>query len=131
MSETRIYIVEDHPFMRDTLKAYLNATSGLEVVGVAASAEEAREGLPSLQADLLLIDVSLPGTDGLSFAAEVTQHRSDLACLILSGHHQQTYLERARKARVSGYVQKGDPDVVVEAIRAVASGQSYWVDEET
>lgn len=128
MSATQIYLVEDHPFMRDMLQSYLGSTDGLEVCGLAASAEEALEVLAGLGVDLLLVDVSLPGMDGIIFAEEARCRRPELPCLMLSGHHERTYVERARQAGARGFLRKGDPEEMIQAIRLVVSGGTYWKD---
>lgn len=121
-----IYLIEDQHLMRDSMKAYLDAEPDLEVVGTADRGEEALEDLNGeALPDLLLIDVALPGMSGIEFLKKLRAAHPDVACLMLSGHVEETYIEAARSAGARGYVMKGQPDEYLEAIRAILDGGTY------
>ena len=120
-----VFIVEDHTIMLEMLKVLVGDETGLEVCGTAATGEEAMERLPAVQADLVLIDVSLPGINGIELAAKVTSRWPDRRCLMLSGHQEIAYVERSLAAGAQGYVAKGDPYEIPKAIRRVLAGEEY------
>lgn len=80
----RIFIVEDHPVMREMLGALLRQEPDFEVSGAAATAEEALERLAEKSADLLLVDVSLPKMSGIELVQEVQRRGLELRCLMLT-----------------------------------------------
>ena len=110
--------------MRRITSEYVGKLPGLEVCGAAASAEEALDRLPAA-ADLVLVDVSLPGMSGIELVAEVVARWPSLRCLMLSGHTEVAYVERALGGGAKGYVKKGDTAALVEAIRCVSDGGTY------
>lgn len=123
----RVYIVEDHPVMRQSLADYLCLDPEFELCGSAESAEQALEDLPSARAALVLLDLSLPGRTGLELLEEI-RDRWQLPCVILSGHGEGSYVGRAFAAGARGYLLKGRPHEVPVAIRQVMDGQIYVSD---
>jgi DNA-binding NarL/FixJ family response regulator len=111
--------------MRDVVREYLESLPEFEVVGVASSGEEALERLGEGEAELVIVDNSLPGMSGIDLVAEVHQRWAELPCLMLSGHGQAAHVERALSAGALGYVLKGDPVELPEAILAVLHGSRY------
>lgn len=122
---TRIYIIEDHAFMRTMLQEFLNRVPDLEVCGTAATAEEALQNALQTEPTLLLVDVALPGMSGIDLAREAQARWPDLPCLMLSGHHEPAYIEQALAAGARGYVLKGNPDAIVDAVQEVLAGNIY------
>jgi len=120
----RIYIVEDHPVMRDTLVEYLGMDDDLEICGTAADAEKALAGLEEADPSVILLDLSLPGTSGLDLLAEIRE-RWEVPCVILSGHKEQNHLRRAFQRGARGYLLKGHPDEIRVAIHRVLEGRVY------
>jgi DNA-binding NarL/FixJ family response regulator len=113
-----LFLVEDHPVMRDALAFLIDAQPDLTLCGAAASAEEALERLPG-GADLVLVDVSLPGMNGLEFVRRVSEQWPGLPCVVLSGHAAERYAEPAHAAGAAAYVMKDNADAVVSTIHAV------------
>lgn len=113
--------------MRETLVDYLRFTPDIELVGVAASAEEAAEQLQDIDASLVLVDLSLPRRSGLDLLEEIGR-RWQLPCVILSGHGERSHVERAFAAGARGYVLKGTPQDVPAAIRHVMGGEVFLSD---
>lgn len=120
-----IYIVEDHPIMRESLEMYLRALHGLSVCGAAESAEEALAQIPDTPPDLVLVDMSLPGISGAELIARLRERIPDLRCLVLSGHGESTYVQQAFASGARGYVMKGDFDELKQAIDEVTGGEVY------
>ena len=121
----RIFVIEDHPLMREVLRDYLGAMPGVEICGEATSGEEALERLDEVEADLLLVDTTLGGMNGIDFVKRVAARWKDLPCLMLSGHGQEGYVERALHAGARGYVLKGNPAELPRAIEKVLGGEVY------
>lgn len=120
-----IYIVEDHDDMRRILAEFLTVQSGLEVLGGAATAEEALESLERDQPNLLLVDVALPGMSGLELLERVRSRWPGVRCVILSGHGQREHVERALEAGAWGYILKGNPHEVPTALHRVIEGEVF------
>jgi DNA-binding NarL/FixJ family response regulator len=122
---TRIYIVEDHCLMRQVLREMIDKVPGLEVCGVAASAEEALAGLNGAEVDVALIDISLPQMSGAELVAVLRARWPALRCLILSGHNEASYVKHGLAAGAQGYILKGNPAELQEGIASVLAGNRY------
>lgn len=111
--------------MREVVRAYLGAIPGLSICGEAHTGEEALERLAETAADLVVVDTSLPTMGGIDLVAALHDRWADLPCLMLSGHSQESYVERALDAGARGYVLKGQPSELPEAIRRIMEGGRY------
>lgn len=120
-----IYIVEDHPIMRQMIRDLVLSEPDFKVCGLAASGEEALHDLASGEAELVLIDMSLPEMSGIDLVKALRKQRPDLRCMLYSGHGEAIYVERALAAGAHGYVLKGTADELPKAIRHVLSDQVY------
>lgn len=121
----RVFVVEDHAYVRDQVADYLSEVGGFEVCGTAGSAAEALAALPDTACDLALIDVSMPGMNGIALVQQLGVTCPDVRCLMLSGHAMKAYAAEALRAGAYGYVVKGDPDALLEGIRAALRGERY------
>lgn len=121
----RVYIVEDHALMRETLAEFVEDEPGWELCGCAANAETALHELSERDADLALIDVALSGMSGIDLVPLLVARQPALRCVMLSGHAESSYVGRAFAAGARGYVLKGDPASLVEAMETVARGERY------
>lgn len=123
-----IYLVEDQDILRSSLHMYVDNEDDLNVVGSAEDAPTALEEIDAQVPDLVLIDVALPGMSGISLLNQLREDHPDLACLMLSGHSEDQYVQQAVNAGAQGYVRKGDPDEYLAAIEAVLDGSTYVSD---
>jgi two-component system response regulator NreC len=122
----RIALCDDHAVVRSGLRRILEAEADLEVVGEAGSAAEAAEVASSARPDVFLMDLGLPGRNGIAATADVRAVSPDTRVLVLTVHDDVAYLRRAFEAGATGYLVKEAADVeLVQAVRQVAEGKQY------
>jgi DNA-binding NarL/FixJ family response regulator len=123
----RIFLVDDHPVMREGLARLINCEPDLEICGGAGSAAAALAKIESLKPDLVIIDVSLTkGASGLELMKDLATRHARLPMLGLSTHDESLYAERVLRAGAKGYVMKQEPtETVMKAVRAILSGNLY------
>jgi DNA-binding NarL/FixJ family response regulator len=118
--------VDDHPIMRDGISQLINQQGDMEVCGCASSGPEALNHLDAAEPDMLMVDLSLPGMDGIELIKIVRKRRASLPILVLSMHPESLYAERAIRAGAKGYVMKhASADTLLSAIRRVLSGKLF------
>lgn len=120
-----IYIVEDHPLMQQTMAEFLNRAPDLHVCGAVSTAQEALAELPTTQTDLVLIDLALPDKSGLELLRSLQHMLPNLRCLMFSSYQDAIYVHQALAAGACGYLFKGEPLELVNAIRQVLNGERY------
>ncbi|UUZ55318.1 response regulator transcription factor [Massilia sp. H-1] len=128
MSETiHILLVDDHPLVRDGLRARLEAVPHLKVVAEADGADEALRQAAQCQVDLVLMDINMRGISGIEATALFRERFPDISVLILSMHDKLEYVSQAMQAGARGYVLKDAPgkDIVL-AIDTVMAGGIYY-----
>jgi two-component system response regulator NreC len=122
----RLLITDDHGVLRAGLRALLNNEPDLEVVGEAASGEEALHLAGELQPDVVLMDISLPGVDGIETTQRLMELQPGIRVLILTFHEDECLLEGAISAGAAGYILKRAVESeLINAIRAVSRGELY------
>jgi DNA-binding NarL/FixJ family response regulator len=127
---TRILVVDDHPLMRPGLTQRINQEPDLSVCGEAEEAHTAVEAVAALKPEMVIVDISLKGIDGIELIKRIRERSKTLPILVLSMHDEFLYAERALRAGAKGYIMKQEPpERVVEAIRRVFSGKLYVSDK--
>jgi DNA-binding NarL/FixJ family response regulator len=122
----QIYIVDDHPLMRKGLAMTLEKEVGFELCGQAESAEQALSEILDLKPDVAIIDISLPGMNGLELVKNLLHQSPEQKILIVSRHDEELYAERALRAGAKGYLMKLEAvDVLVQAINQILNGGIY------
>ena len=122
----RLLLVDDHPLVRDGLRARLEVVPGFEVAGEASNAEEARALLDELHPTLVLMDVGMKGINGIELTAMLLEREPALLVLMLSMYDNPEYVQRALQAGARGYVLKDSPaSEIIAAIEAVAAGGTF------
>ncbi|MET9725932.1 response regulator transcription factor [Streptomyces zaomyceticus] len=122
---TRVFLVDDHEVVRRGLRDLIDDEPDMEVVGEAATAEQALARGPALRPDVAVLDVRLPDGDGISVCRELRSRMPDVACLMLTSFDDEDALLDAIMAGASGYVLKQiKGSDLVAAVRTVATGQS-------
>lgn len=126
MSPIRILLVDDHAILRAGLRALLANYSDLEVVGEAGDGADAVIRVNELKPDVVVMDVAMPGMNGLSATRQIVQDHPQTKILILTQYSNKEYVLPLLKAGAGGYVLKQAVDTdLVTAIRAVARGESF------
>jgi len=126
MMPIRILIVDDHAIVRAGIRALLQLHPDFEVVGEAADGREALAQVHALQPDVVLMDIGMPGMDGLAATYEIANACPQARVLILTQHENREYILPALRAGAAGYVLKRAPDdSLVRAIREVHAGGTY------
>jgi DNA-binding NarL/FixJ family response regulator len=124
--KNRILIVDDHPLFRHGISDLINAESDLEVCGEADNAPAALEGIRAHAPDLVTIDISLRGANGIELLKSIKAEYGRLPLLVLSMHDESLYALRALRAGARGYIMKQEAlDRVMSAIRQVLRGDLY------
>ena len=127
MSEkTRVLLVDDHTILRTGLRMFFNSQKDLVVIGEAVSGEDALEKVQLHQPDVVILDISMPGMNGIEAIARIKQLTPDVGIIILTMHEAEEYLKQAMQAGASGYVLKKAADTeLLEAVRAVARKEIF------
>ena len=127
VATVRLVIVDDHPLVRDGLRARLSVVPGLEVIGEAASGDAALELAAALMPDLMLVDVGMRGMNGIELATQLRLRHPGIRVLMLSMHDNREYVLSAIRAGARGYELKESPtEEILSAISAVCAGGNYF-----
>ncbi len=122
----KIFIVDDHPIVRKGLAQMINQETDLVVCGEADSAQHALESLKKSQPDLIIVDISLQGIDGIELIKIIKARYSNLPALVVSMHDESLFAERALRVGARGYIMKQEAiEKMMEAIRRVLRGELY------
>ena len=122
---TRVLIVDDHAVVRGGLSSLLATTTDLEVVGEAADGETAVRLAAELEPDVILMDLSMPVSDGVQATREIRQQNPDAHVLVLTSFSEHRRIMDALDAGAEGYLLKhSEPEVILSGIRAVMAGGS-------
>src|ERR687884_1364955 len=127
MAPLRILIADDHPLFRDGMHGLLDAVPDLEVVGEAATGDEAVALAASLQPDIILMDIKMPGLNGIAATREILAAQPQIGVLIVTMFEDDDSVFAAMRAGARGYLLKGaDGAETLRAIRAVAGGEAIF-----
>jgi DNA-binding NarL/FixJ family response regulator len=125
-NKKKIFIVDDHPIVRDGLTTIINHEKDFEVCGQADEAREAFKVISELKPDVVISDISLKNSDGLELTKNLKARYPTLPVIALSIHDELTYAERALRAGAQAYLMKEvASENIVTAIRTVLSGEIY------
>jgi DNA-binding NarL/FixJ family response regulator len=128
----RVLLVDDHPIVRQGLALLIDREADLSVCGEAEGAHSAFHAIATLRPDIVVLDISLSGPDGLDVLKEIRMKTTNLPVLILSMHDESIYAERAMRAGANGYIMKQEAtEKVLVAIRRILQGDVYLSDRLT
>jgi DNA-binding NarL/FixJ family response regulator len=129
VAKKTVLVVDDHPLMRQGLALLINQQQDIEVCGEAEEAHAAMQAIAQLKPDIMILDISLNGPDGLELLKNIRASEPDLPVLILSMHDEAIYAERALRARANGYIMKQEAtEKVLVAVRRILNGEVYLSD---
>src|ERR1700723_1346621 len=124
-----VLLVDDHPIVRQGLALLIDREGDLSVCGEADGSQTAFQAVATLHPDIVVLDISLSGPDGLDVLKEIRMKSQNLPVLILSMHDESIYAERAMRAGANGYIMKQEAtDKVLVAIRRILNGEIYVSD---
>jgi len=122
----RIVIVDDHPLFRKGLEELIQSDNSLAVCGAAGNASEAMDVIRKLKPEMAIVDLSLPGANGIELIKHIRAEFARLPILVLSMHDESLYAVRALRAGADGYVMKHEAMAnVIHAIREIFNGHPY------
>ena len=125
-SKSQVFLVDDHPLVREWLTNLLNQQPDLKVCGEAENAAQALRGIAETKPNLAIIDISLNAASGLELVKDLSVQHPLIASLVLSMHEEDLYAERAMRAGARGYVRKRETSKnILAAIRCVLGGGIY------
>ena len=123
-TKTRVFLVDDHPLLRQGIAESISDEPDLLVCGQAGSAEEALPAITRAKPDVVIVDISLPGRDGIELIKDLKARLHTLLVVVLSMHDESLYAERALRAGAVGYVMKSaSSETLMRAIRRVIAGE--------
>jgi two-component system invasion response regulator UvrY len=125
----RVLLADDHIIVRGGLRRILEESGDMEVVAEAAEGREALQQIHQTKPDVAVVDISMPGLDGLEVISQARHYYPKLPILILTMHEEEQYVVRAIAAGANGYITKRSaPEQLVKAIRKVYAGGRYLSD---
>jgi len=125
----RVFVVDDHPIVRQGLALLIDQEPDLVVCGAAEEAESALAAIGASRPDVLVLDISLPGPDGIDLLKTIRSTDPTLPILVLSMHDEATYAERALRAGANGYIMKQEAtENVLVALRRILRQEVYLSD---
>lgn len=128
-----VWMVEDHALLSANISRLLQYRGQITLSSIIRTAEEALEKLDGLSPDeqphLMIIDLSLPGMNGIELITALRASYPTVLCLMLSGHREARYVQAAKTAGARGYVFKDEAIAIIEAVRAVLGGKTYFSED--
>lgn len=125
-TKSRILLVDDHPIVRQGLTEMINQETDVTVCGVADDLHKALDAIATLKPDLVIVDISLKGSNGIELLKNIKVRYPKMRVLMLSMHDESLYAVRALRAGAAGYIMKQEAtEKVLTAIRQVLNGEVY------
>jgi DNA-binding NarL/FixJ family response regulator len=125
-TQKKIFLVDDHPLVREWLTNLINQQPDLVVCGESENAPQALQAIAASKPDVAIVDISLKDSSGIELIKDLKESQPGVAVLVLSMHDEAHYAERALRAGAKGYVMKRDTTKkVIEGIRRVLEGKLY------
>ena len=126
----RVFLVDDHPLVREWLTSLINQQRDLVVCGEAEDAPQALRAIEALKPDVVIADITLASGSGIELVKDIKRSVPSVAIVVLSMHDETLYAERALRAGARGYVMKRETTKkIITAIRNVLEGKLYVTDE--
>ncbi len=127
MDRINVVLADDHVLVRDGIRALLEDQSGIVVIDEASNGKEALEVISKSKPHVLIVDIRMPGMNGIEVVGEITKQQIDVKTLVLSMHDSEEYVVKAIQAGADGYLLKGaSKEEFLKALHSVASGGKYF-----
>jgi two-component system, NarL family, response regulator NreC len=127
MSALRVLVVDDHESVRRGVCAIRSSRADVELCGETVDGRGAIAKAATLRPDIVIMDISMPGIDGISAAREIRKQHPEIATIILSMHDSKQLIDKARRIGIREYVTKGQAgSILLDALDSVAQGESYF-----
>jgi DNA-binding NarL/FixJ family response regulator len=128
-NKRKVFIVDDHPVVRDGLTSLINHESDLYVCGEAGESQQALKLIAELKPDVVIVDITLGDSDGIELTKDIKARHAKLPVIVLSMHDESIYAERVLHAGARAYLMKDAvSDKIITAVRTVLSGEIYVSD---
>lgn len=128
MSKIRVVLADDHPLAREGLRNLLAKAINIEVVGEAVDGNQTLDMVNTLQPDVLLLDMEMPGMKGVTVAQQLQNSQSKVRVLALSAYDDQQYIKGLLASGAAGYLMKEEAsEAIIEAVQGVARGEEGWL----
>lgn len=126
MGHTSVMLSDDHPFIRRGLRTILESTKEYEVCGETGDGDQTLEFAARLKPDILILDISMPGPNGLEVAHRIRQSLPQIKILIITMHDSEEILRAAAAVGVDGYLLKSDAEqLLIDALGSLLQGQPF------
>jgi len=130
MTSLKVLLVDDHRLIRKAISTLLSNEDEIHTVWEASNSTECFQLMEMAKPDIVLMDISLDGVDGISITRELIQKQPDLKVIILSMHLEENYIKQSVKAGAKGYILKNSPhEDLIKAVFEVANGGQYFAQE--
>ncbi|MFT4031465.1 MAG: response regulator transcription factor [Siphonobacter sp.] len=127
MGKIRVLIADDHLVVRKGIRMLLEDENSIEIVGEAADGQDALDKIAEIKPDVVLLDISMPGLNGMDAAKAIAQQYSTVKPLIFSVHNNQEYILKSVESGAAGYLLKDSTkDEILTAIQKVSQGEKYF-----
>ncbi len=127
MKTTKILIVDDHEVVRDGLRNILTSLDNISIAGEAGNGEDAVKMYSTLKPDLVIMDISMPGMNGIEATRVIKEKDPDARILILTMHDNQEYLNQIIRSGAKGFILKNtDKEELLEAVKTVSGGDNFF-----
>ncbi len=128
VTRIRVVLADDHPVIRACIRRLLLQGGDIAVIGEASNGLDALKLVDELKPDIILLDMEMPGRNGIEVTQEIIERQLPTRVLVISSHNDRQYILEMFRLGIAGYLIKEEvPSFVVKAVRAVAGGQSGWV----
>jgi DNA-binding NarL/FixJ family response regulator len=123
----RVVLADDHPGIRSGIRYLLEREPGITVVGESTDGHEAMQLVQKLHPDILLLDIEMPGLNGIEVAKQLREQASNVQILALSSYDQREYILEMLDLGAAGYLIKDEaPELLVEAVKGISRGETGW-----
>lgn len=122
-----VILVDDHPFVREGIRSFLSDQPGFEVVAEASSGEEALRVAEECEPNFILLDINMPGLNGLELVGQLRKLVPESKILILTVHNSREYVLHVARSGAHGYILKeAPPEELLQAMNSIQAGQKYY-----